>query len=172
MKAVVLTSLASCLVLACATGTYGPTGTTSGTHKSDGGTSFGGGNNQPPPSSGDDAGSTNTCSGTMCGADCVDTSSDPNNCGGCGVLCDVSATCVAGQCSSATQPTSNEPPQGTCGHSLCSDAEALTEGCDTAGCSIVICDPSYLDDTYCCDTAWDSQCIGEVSTYCAPYSCN
>lgn len=118
----------------------------------------------------DDAGGGPTCNGTVCGTNCVDTTSDPQNCGGCGVVCDPSATCTSGQCTS-TQ-TSNEPPQGTCDHSLCSSGTSLEEGCDTQGCTVVICDPSYLGDDFCCDTQWDSTCIDEVNTYCAPYSCN
>jgi hypothetical protein len=37
------------------------------------------------------------CSGTLCGdASCVDTSTDPANCGGCGVVCQ--GTCAVGRC--------------------------------------------------------------------------
>jgi hypothetical protein len=35
---------------------------------------------------------------TRCNGVCVDTQSDPNNCGGCGVTCTGSQTCVAGKC--------------------------------------------------------------------------
>ncbi|MFP2960317.1 EGF domain-containing protein [Myxococcus sp. 1LA] len=34
----------------------------------------------------------------QCGALCVNVSSDPNNCGGCGVVCPVSKTCSEGRC--------------------------------------------------------------------------
>ncbi|HEY1954116.1 MAG TPA: hypothetical protein VGH28_00840 [Polyangiaceae bacterium] len=176
MKAIALATVISGLVVACATGTYGP-GDTNSSHgdggiisKGDSGTPKGqdagtkpvvdSGNPQPP-----------TCNGTMCGADCVDTSSDPNNCGACGNPCDLSSTCTGGQCV-PNQTQSGEPPVGTCGHSLCTSGNALIEGCDPAGCNTVICDPQYLDDEYCCDTSWDSQCIDEVNQYCAPYSCN
>lgn len=179
MKAIVLACLASGLVVACATGTYGP-GDTSSSHKDGGGIiskgNDGGTNNndsgfQPPP--GDDSGSNqNPCNGTMCGSDCVDTSSDPLNCGACGMTCDTSSTCTGGQCVPNQTQTGNEPPVGSCAHSLCASGNYLDEGCDTAGCTTVICDPSYLGDNYCCDTSWDTTCIDEVNSYCTPYSCN
>jgi hypothetical protein len=43
----------------------------------------------------------NICSGTTgtcCGGSCVDTSSDPNNCGGCGQACCTAAACQSGAC--------------------------------------------------------------------------
>src|SRR5215510_6269111 len=38
-------------------------------------------------------------SGTNCGGECRDTTSDPANCGGCGNLCEVTVRCVNSQCS-------------------------------------------------------------------------
>ena len=35
----------------------------------------------------------------LCGATCVNTSSDPANCGGCGKACGAGQTCAAGTCS-------------------------------------------------------------------------
>jgi hypothetical protein len=40
---------------------------------------------------------------SMCGGRCLNTSSDPNNCGGCGIVCPVTGwgavpTCSAGYC--------------------------------------------------------------------------
>jgi hypothetical protein len=26
-------------------------------------------------------------------------------------------------------------------------------------------------DSFCCNTYWDTACVSEVATYCAPYSC-
>jgi len=72
----------------------------------------------------------------------------------------------------ASSAPSNPPPQDQCGHSLCSTGDFLDEGCDSPGCTIVICDPGYLGDVYCCDQGWDQQCIDEVDELCAPYSCD
>jgi len=48
----------------------------------------------------------------------------------------------------------------TCSHSLCSTGGVLTSGCDS--CVTSIC----AVDSYCCSTAWDSICVGEVSSVC------
>ncbi len=141
---------------ACATGTVAV---------GDGGIVFNNGDDATP---GKHDGGT-TCSGTMCSGVCVDLANDPNNCGGCGVPCDASSVCSGSQCVPVT--ASNEPPVGICAHSLCTSGSYLDEGCDDVACTVVICDYAYLGDTYCCDTAWDSECIAEVDTYCAPYSC-
>jgi len=106
---------------------------------------------QPPP-----------CQLTLCGGDCVDTTSDPNNCGTCFNVC--SGACVNSMCDTTT---TNVPPQGTCAHSLCDDSTLLASGCDGVGCTTAIC----TNDSYCCDTAWDSICISEVETYCNGYAC-
>src|SRR5579883_628037 len=48
------------------------------------------------------------CSGGLskCGAVCTDVTSDPNNCGGCGMACPAGAGCTHGICGSC-------PPDGT-----------------------------------------------------------
>lgn len=56
--------------------------------------------------------------------------------------------------------------QGACVHPLCEAGPALTASCDSPPL-----DPSCVDaicevDPYCCDTAWDSVCIGEVTSIC------
>lgn len=171
MKTAVIISGAFAGLVACATGTV----STSESSIGDSGISFKGdaapsahdsGSQQP------DTGTNQTCTGgqTLCGSLCVDTSSNPNNCGSCNFPCDSSSTCTAGQCV-PTQQNTNEPPQGTCSHSLCSTGNYLDEGCDTQQCTVVICDIQYLGDDFCCDTDWDATCIDEVNTYCAPYSC-
>jgi hypothetical protein len=47
---------------------------------------------------GGEAGSGSTCEATTCGDDCVDTSSDPRNCGGCGRNCRSGTHCENGEC--------------------------------------------------------------------------
>lgn len=52
---------------------------------------------------------------------------------------------------------------GTCAHDLCATGDVLVAGCDPAGCVTSICG----SDAYCCNTAWDAICVGEVSSICA-----
>jgi hypothetical protein len=48
----------------------------------------------------------------------------------------------------------------TCSHPICSSGAKLTSGCDSCATSICAKDP------YCCSTAWDSICVGEVGSVC------
>ncbi|AKT39662.1 hypothetical protein [Chondromyces crocatus] len=49
---------------------------------------------------------------------------------------------------------------GTCAHGLCQQGGPLTNGCDSNGVVATIC----AADPYCCDTYWDSYCVGHVSS--------
>ena len=72
-------------------------------------------------------------------------------------------------------PASSPPPQGACGHDLCTEGPKLNSSCNA--CAASIC----AVDHYCCDGGylsyysflpeWDARCIAEVSAYCAPYKC-
>ena len=53
----------------------------------------------------------------------------------------------------------------TCSHSICAAGKKLTNTCDS--CAADICS----QDSYCCTTKWDSQCVSEVSSICNE-SCN
>jgi hypothetical protein len=88
-------------------------------------------------------GCTPNCTGKTCGDD------------GCGGSC---GTCAAGQtCNSSGTCTGGG---GTCAHPICSTGVDLQSGCDP--CATQIC----AVDSYCCTTAWDSICVGEVSSVC------
>lgn len=52
------------------------------------------------------------CSGTCCGFACVDETSDPKDCGGCGVVCLSPPTCASSACAgtSVTRPVPPIPP--------------------------------------------------------------
>jgi hypothetical protein len=49
---------------------------------------------------------------------------------------------------------------GTCAHDKCATGVSLTASC--GACEATICNA----DPYCCATAWDGQCVSEVSSYC------
>ena len=72
-----------------------------------------------------------------CGSACVNTSSDPKNCGSCGHACDPGATCENGQCSCADDQTqcgdrcvdtqTDHDNCGDCGH-VCGDCQVCSGG--------------------------------------------
>jgi hypothetical protein len=49
-----------------------------------------------------------------------------------------------------------------CAHSTCTSGSYLVPACDP--CVRYICLPGF--DPYCCNVAWDSQCVGEMSSIC------
>lgn len=99
---------------------------------------------------GGDAGDADTDAGTMCPCDlgeqccddvCVRPDSDPDNCGGCGVVCAADEVCASGSCSRAC-----DPPLELCG-GLCVD----TMGSDPDNCGGcgVSCDTGICIDGTC-----------------------
>jgi hypothetical protein len=52
------------------------------------------------------------------------------------------------------------PPPTTCSHLLCSAGAALVSGCNS--CATSVC----AADSFCCNTSWDSICVGEVGSIC------
>jgi len=56
---------------------------------------------------------------------------------------------------------------GSCAHSLCTAGSKLVKGCDPNGVTTTICNA----DSYCCNTGWDSTCVGEVASI-AGKNCN
>lgn len=78
----------------------------------------------------------------VCGGKCIDTDSDPNNCGGCGVKCGSCKTCQNGVCRGPnTSPPACESCSGgrivsgvSCGNHCCAPgAECCGGGCCEAG---------------------------------------
>jgi hypothetical protein len=96
-------------------------------------------------SGGGGGGCTPGCSGKNCGSD------------GCGGTC---GTCASGQTCSSSGVCTTAGGGGTCSHSICSTGIKLVSGCDP--CATKIC----AADSYCCSTAWDSICEGEVASVC------
>jgi len=64
---------------------------------------------------GDDAGATCPAGRTACGGQCVDTSTDPNNCGACGNVCTLPNACSGGVCSCTDDGTA-------CANQVCGSA--------------------------------------------------
>ena len=90
-------------------------------------------------------------SGTSCVPACTGKSCGADGCGGSCGTCPNGQTCTAdGQCQGTM----------TCAHSDCDTGSALANGCDACVTSICGVDP------YCCTTAWDSICVGEVGSVC------
>jgi hypothetical protein len=57
-----------------------------------------------------DGGASCPASQTSCNGTCVDTESDPGNCGGCGTTCDPSKVCSRGQCNDICTPAQTACP--------------------------------------------------------------
>jgi len=76
------------------------------------------------------------------------------------------ATCV-GEVASICGQSCTAPPPGpsTCTHPVCATGAPLVSGCAT--CATQICGV----DPYCCTTAWDATCVGEVASICQE-TCN
>jgi hypothetical protein len=131
----------------CGTCSTGQTCTPGGTCMSGGG---GGACTHPICSTGTKlTASCDTCAAEICAADsfCCNNSWD--------------ATCVGEVASVCHQSCGG----GTCAHSICSTGAKLTGSCDT--CASEICS----QDSFCCSSRWDSQCVSEVGSIC-DQSCN
>ncbi len=89
---------------------------------------------------------------TECNGACVNTDSDPNNCGGCGNVCPHSGSCQDGQCNLCP----NSIPYHFCPADL---------GGDTVG---VCCHP---DAPQCCFTEHGGSCCGADTVCCDGYCC-
>lgn len=114
------------LVLALAGGCKHHSGNTNGGTDGGGGSSGGGG----AAGSGNGDGGMTSCPTyqTLCNGVCIATTVDPDNCGGCGIVCSPTQACSAGACSSSCLPglticnrscvdvTTDNGNCGVCGH--------------------------------------------------------
>jgi len=75
------------------------------------------------------------------------------------------ATLLAGGSSGGTDAGPPPPPPNTCAHDKCSTGSQLVSSCDA--CVSQIC----AQDSFCCNSSWDSICQGEVGSICGQ-TCN
>jgi hypothetical protein len=103
-------------------------------------------------------GTCDTCAAKICNADsyCCNNSWDSVCVGEVASVCGESCTGGGG---------GGGGGGSTCTHAICSTGVKLKSSCDT--CATDICS----QDSYCCTTKWDSQCVAEVSSICGE-SCN
>ncbi|HSQ63738.1 MAG TPA: hypothetical protein VLM85_11015 [Polyangiaceae bacterium] len=102
------------------------------------------------------------CTGlSCCSSSCVDTTSDMSNCGSCGNACGSGMTCVNSQCTGGTSTCTIS--MGTCAHSPCTTGGALAVGCDSSAedLTLLVCVLDGLSS--CCSTTWDSSCVSDAA---------
>jgi hypothetical protein len=105
-----------------------------------------------------DCGLCETCPPTLfdCAGTCVDPSSDPQNCGGCGIACSPGQVCEQGACVDS---------RGSCGNGRC-DPEDVLGGCPEE-CGSVFCPPGLTECAgTCIDLSSDPQNCGGCATAC------
>jgi hypothetical protein len=113
------------------------------------------------------------CAAQVCASDpyCCDTAWDTT------CVSEADTTCGAGCSGSGSSSSSSSGSAGasssssgsggstSCAHAICTSGSMLDPSCDP--CAASIC----ASDAYCCGTAWDTQCVGEVGSICGQ-TCN
>lgn len=152
-------------------------------------------------STGPDSGTNCNSPMTLCSGSCVDTKTDTQHCGGCGMACNGGQTCSQSICCSANEvvcngacaDTSSDLANcGACGKTctgICNGGSCVVSSkppqgnCVDSLCTanfdpqVPGCDPTgcvnkvCAADFLCCIFEWDSICVSEVATYCSPYTC-
>lgn len=85
---------------------------------------------------------------------------DGENCSGCPKDCGTCKECGDAKCDAATENCGSCPADcGPCVPAPPECAAKTTPGCPGCACEKCVCD----DDKYCCDTAWDNQCVAECT---------
>jgi hypothetical protein len=96
----------------------------------------------------------NACTGCVDAAGTCQPGTTASACGAGGAAC---AACSANQsCTNGACVGSST----SCAHAICATGTALVSTCDP--CASQICGA----DSFCCDTAWDTTCVSEVSSIC------
>jgi glucosylceramidase len=119
-------------------------------------TNSGAAGNGPTGSTG--AGGSNSCvsGATPCGSECVNTASDPNNCGACGISCNGGRTCQNSQCQcqaglldcSGSCVASDATHCGNCS-TMCQANQVCSNNTCSSGCTggQVLCGTACVDTT-------------------------
>lgn len=97
-----------------------------------------------------------------CGNACVDPNSDTSHCGGCNLPCDAGQTCSGGACMGGGGGDGGDGGGDGGGDDAgtCCSAHA-TPGCSNATIQSCVC----AQDSYCCSTQWDGQCVNQVESF-------
>jgi Stigma-specific protein, Stig1 len=122
-----------------------------------------GGNSSPPPPPPQSPPSPSCANGTeLCEGICVNTGTDPRNCGSCGKRCQINATCDGGTCTCVKGACSS--PELTC----CPASSGTKNKCSCRGKG----GPLFTDSSTCADVTGcpaERQCFGrECQTCCTP----
>jgi hypothetical protein len=112
---------------------------------------------------------------TCCGGRCVDTDTDPQNCGWCGNKCIGQPTCVGGTCQGNCPPHLETCPDGSCCNpDACQECQGPTcvnlcqsgQRCDQSGAlGVCVCDAKSCP-TGCCQGGEFGQCLVNVTGPC------
>jgi hypothetical protein len=126
--------------------------------------------------------------GTCCGGRCVDTTSDPSNCGACGSSCASGACWRNGICAPPAAPCADCTTQGGCPPGdVCDDGLCVTTSCGVPASTFCAlpgggvggcCGPSFAllpdggfvtsAEAFCADLSSDSQNCGACNEACPP----
>ncbi|HET6584797.1 MAG TPA: MopE-related protein [Nannocystaceae bacterium] len=89
------------------------------------------------------------------------------SCSGGAIACSAPAP-AAEVCANGLDEDCDGTPDDGCGctHGLCVQGVSLVSGC--SACATTIC----ATDAFCCTTAWDGQCVGEVASLCGSNACS